>query len=105
MDELKESLYVNAINNLMKKIEYMQLCSDFDSGVIDDEEFKRELTENEGQYLIKLDRPFDKPTFLAINSIVDQLEFGHFVLSDIEELFSIEDKAMYRYMIENNNMN
>ncbi len=105
MDELKEKLYVTAINNLMKKNEFLLLCSDLDMKVINEEQFEEELTTNSGKYQIVLDQPFDKETFFAVNSIIDQLEFGDFNVSDIEELFSIKDKAMYKYMVENTNLN
>jgi hypothetical protein len=90
MEETKEMLYVTAIDNLMKKVAYLQSVIQAESGLITEEEHIKELEDNESEYIIRMDRPLDGGTMNAVNDIVPRLRARGLSASDVEEMFSIE---------------
>jgi len=84
----KEIFYITAVDNLLKKNDFLQLTIQLDQELISEEEFEEELQRNECKYLIKTNSAFDKNDFKVVTDIL--LKFDRkFTGDDASELFSI----------------
>ena len=97
LSEEKEELYLRALRNLYRKLDFIELNQSLDSEEITEEEFDRELEINEGNYLIPA--PKGKPTIQQIIQISDIIrKLGRekkISVDEVSDLFSLEmDKAM-----------
>lgn len=92
LSQEKEGLYLRIVKNLFRKNDFSELLQALEDGEITDEEYDRELEENEQKYLIPY--PKEKADFRQIAQIVDIVKkLGKekdFSVADISELFSLD---------------
>lgn len=93
----KEQLYVQALRNLFRKLDFIELNQSLDMEDISEEQYNRELEENEDNYLIPA--PVDKPSVQQIVQITDIVrKIGReskISVDEVSEIFSLNmDKAM-----------
>ena len=86
--QMKEKFYIQAIQNLYKKAEFLELSNEFDNDVISEEEFECELKLHKDKYLIKINPEFEKDSFPYIIEIVNHIK-RQFTHDEVSELFSI----------------
>ena len=96
LSEEKEDLYIRALRNLYRKLDFIELNQSLDMSDISETEFNHELESNEGKYLIPA--PTGKPTLQQIIQITDILKrIGrekNMSVDEVSEMFSLEmDKA------------
>ena len=96
LSEEKENLYLQALRNLYRKIDFIELSQALESEVISEEEFDRELEENEDRYLIP--SPTAAPTVqqvIQVAEIIKKLGREKCSVDEVSEVFSLDmDKAM-----------
>lgn len=97
LSEDKEVLYLQALRNLYRKIDFLELSQALESEDISEEEFDKELTNNEDRYLIP--SPTIVPTIQQIIQVTDIMKkLGrekHSSVDEVSEVFSLDmDKAM-----------
>lgn len=95
--EEKEDLYIRALRNLYRKLDFIELNQSLDMSDITEAEYDHELETNEDKYLIPA--PTGKPSLQQIIQITDILKrIGrekNMSVDDVSEMFSLEmDKAM-----------
>ena len=96
LSEEKENLYLQALRNLYRKIDFIELSQALESEEISEEEFDRELEENEDRYLIP--SPTVAPTLkqvIQVSEIMKKLGREKSSVDEVSEVFSLNmDKAM-----------
>jgi hypothetical protein len=97
LSEEKEELYLRALRNLYRRLDFIELNQSLESEEITEEEFDRELETNEANYLIPA--PEGKPTMQQIIQISDIIrKLGRekkISVDEVSDMFSLEmDKAM-----------
>lgn len=90
----KENYFVLAINNLVKKSDFLQLSLQHAERIISDEEFENELENNSDKYIIDLKEIEDNIDINIVSEIVAKLD-REFTIDEVCELFSI---APHRFM-------
>jgi hypothetical protein len=101
--ENKENFYNQAIINLIKKVDYLQLTMQYNSELINDEDFDNELDINEDKYLIKTNQDFKFSDFNLIIEILQKLN-KEFTTDEIAEMFSISIETVNKYVDNHNNI-
>ncbi len=94
---IKEGFYITAIDNLIKKNEYLQLTIQLDQELISEEDFENELEENEEKYLIKMNTQFSHDYFTYITEILPKLN-REFSSDDVSEMFSVPIDEVNSYL-------
>ena len=97
LSEDKENLYLQALRNLFRKIDFIELSQSLESDVINEEEFDKELAEHEERYLVP--SPTAEPTAQQVIQIADIIrKLGREKLcsvDEVSEVFSLDmNKAM-----------
>lgn len=96
LSEEKESLYLQALRNLYRKIDFIELSQALESEDISEEEFDKELEENEDRYLIP--SPTVVPTVkqvIQVSEIMKKLGREKSSVDEVSEVFSLDmDRAM-----------
>ena len=96
LSEEKENLYLQALRNLYRKIDFIELSQALESEDISEEEFDKELEENEDRYLIP--SPTVVPTVkqvIQVSEIMKKLGREKSSVDEVSEVFSLDmDKAM-----------
>lgn len=96
LSEEKESLYLQALRNLYRKIDFIELNQALESEDISEEEFDKELEENEDRYLIP--SPTVVPTVkqvIQVSEIMKKLGREKSSVDEVSEVFSLDmDRAM-----------
>ena len=97
LSEEKEELYLRALRNLYRKLDFMELNQSLDMSDITEAEYDEELETHEDKYLIPA--PSGAPTLQQIIQITDILKrLGRekkISVDEVSEMFSLEmDKAM-----------
>ena len=89
---IKQDLYVTALNNLLKKNNFLELHQQLLNNEITDEEFDSLLNDNPLKYTIQMNKSISTLEKNVIVQIISQIEsdIKEFSISDIEELFSIK---------------
>lgn len=85
---LREKYYVKAIDNLIKKNNFLQLSIEFDQEMISEEEFDYELEKNEDKYLIRIEEHFSPQDFKHVIEILHRLD-STLTSDQVAEIFSI----------------
>ena len=93
----KEEFYITAIDNLIKKNDYLQLTFQFDQDFISESEFDEELEKNQEKYLITMNPDFREDQFKIISDIIPKLK-RNFTGDEIAELFSIPIENVNSYI-------
>ncbi len=91
----KEKYYIIAIKNLIKKNEFLQLSLQVADKLVTEEEYEKELKENEDKYLISLNRvdnPFDID---VVCDIVKQVN-ASFTIDEVAEIFSLDANWLFQ---------
>ncbi len=93
----KERLYVQALRNLFRKIDFIELNQSLEMEDISEKEYDKELEENEDKYLIP--SPKEVPTVQQVIQVADIIKkLGRedkISVDEASELFSLEmGKAM-----------
>ena len=96
LSEEKEDLYLRALRNLYRKLDFIELNQSLDMSDISEAEYDKELESNEDKYLIP--SPTGKPSLQQIIQITDILKrLGrekNMSVDEVSEMFSLEmDKA------------
>jgi len=92
MGAKKEKLYVEALRNLYKRIDFLELNQALESKEIDEDQFEKELTINEDKYLIPFPekRP-DAIQVLLVSDIVQKIErVKEMTVDEASELFQLD---------------
>jgi hypothetical protein len=87
--KVKEALYLKAIDNLMKKNEFLQLMIALLQNQISEEEYEKELLGNKEKYFIELTAIRSPEDYTAIISICKNLK-GSITIDEISEIFGIK---------------
>lgn len=85
----KENLLIEAIQNLIKKNEFLQLNYRLADKQISDEEFDEELNINTDTYLIDMKELDDQKKLFVISSILNRIN-RNFTTHEVSELFAID---------------
>ena len=96
--ESKEELYITAIDNLLKKVDYLNLTIELDQELITEDEFDHELEKNEDNYLITVNQNFKPTDFDLVVSITNRLKNRKFSSDEISELFSIDIEKVEEFI-------
>jgi hypothetical protein len=89
----KESFYITAVANLMKKNEFLQLNNQLIAKTITEQEFENELRLNEEKYLITTNDKFDKLDMSVVRDILPRLN-GSFTTDEVADLFSVSNEKL-----------
>lgn len=97
LSEEKEELYLRALRNLYRKLDFIELNQSLDMSDITEDEYDHELETHEDKYLIPA--PTGAPSLQQIIQITDILKrLGRekdISVDEVSEMFSLEmDKAM-----------
>lgn len=88
----KEELYLRALTNLYRKLDFIELYQSLETEEITEEELNKELEDNEDAYLIP--HPEEKPNIQQAIQIVDIIKRIHRVdkmtVDEVSELFSLD---------------
>lgn len=89
---IKQELYVTAIVNLLKKVNFLELNQQLLNNEISDDEFDNLLTSESFKYTIQMNKTISPVEKNLIIQIISQIgsNIKEFSISDIEELFSIK---------------
>lgn len=88
----KENLYVKALRNLYKKVDFLELNQALESKQISDSDFDKELTDHEDKYLIPY--PEEKPDVLQVIMVSDIVKkigrVKDMTVDEASELFQLD---------------
>ena len=79
MNKRKEELYIIAIKNLVKEVNFLRLTDDLEKELISDDEFESELKDNSNKYVIDLLPLENKSDVDLIKDIINKI--GIFLIS------------------------
>jgi len=96
---VKENYYLIAINNLLKKSDFLQLSLQFAENGITEKDFETELETNSDKYLIDLHENHEQTDVNVISEIVEKLH-RDFTVDEISEIFSITPHCL-NYRLRN----
>ena len=92
----KEAYYILAINNLLKKNNYLSLIVQLSQEQISEDEYVKEIEENSDKYLLDIKYLDDPNDLKIINEIVKKIGVS-FSIDEVAEIFSLDSED-----IENN---
>lgn len=105
----KERLYITAISNLYKKVDYLQLTMQLDNELITEVEFDYELDTFENRYLISSNDNFKSDDFELAVSIANNVSQREFTSDELAEMFSIPlervNKFLHDYELKSKSLN
>lgn len=93
----KEDMYLLAISNILKQKDFLSLMYQLGTNQIDDEEFSREIEENENRYLITMNDSKSDDEMNIILEIINKLG-RKFSVEDISEIFSVDVSATEKFL-------
>jgi hypothetical protein len=93
----KEELYIRALRNLFRKLDFIELNQSLEMEDISEEDYDKELSENEKKYLIPA--PDVEPTVQQVIQIVDIIKRlgreNSMTVDEVSEMFSLNmDKSI-----------
>lgn len=91
--ERKEELFITALNNLLKRAEFLQLSAQLSSNELTEEEFDNEIESNPGKYVVNINYLENERDIEIISSIVQKLD-RPISMDDVAEIFSIEYNSL-----------
>lgn len=94
----KERLYITAISNLYKKVDYLQLTMQLDNELITEVEFDYELDTFENRYLISSNDNFKSDDFELAVSIANNVNQREFTSDELAEMFSIPMEHVNKFL-------
>ena len=90
MNKRKEELYIIAIKNLVKEVNFLRLTDDLEKELISDDEFESELKDNSNKYVIDLLPLENKSDVDLIKDIINKIGNNDYSVDDVGQLFSID---------------
>ena len=93
----KEKFYIIAIQNLIKQNKFLELYQQRDTDQISDDEFYRELEDNQDVYCVKIDQECSIENLKTVASIIEEIG-GEFNTCEVESMFSISHLEMTKYI-------
>lgn len=99
-NDLLVDLYIRAINNRTRELNYLKLYSQLLRGDISDNYFNEEIDKNEDDYIIPAGADADSGEIELALQIAPNLK-GIETVEDFMYLFSFNDKSVRKYMAEN----
>lgn len=97
----RESLWKRAVENLYRRINFLELNIDFLNEYINGDEFEEALTTREDEFVISFHDVKDTLEAEAIYDIVRALGKS-FDVHEVAELFGVEAKSLYAIQVESN---
>jgi hypothetical protein len=94
---LLEDNMIQAINNLLKKNEFLQVTLQLTENLITEEEYELEITSHPDKYIIdthELSNPF---TMNAIQAILRKIN-RNFTTDEVSEMFSVSPESIDKFM-------
>ncbi len=86
----KEILLINAVRNLIRKNNMIELRISLKNKIITQDDYELEINKNSDLYFFKLNESTPKYVILLAISLIKQLNFDHYTEREIAELFSIK---------------
>lgn len=99
-DNLLVDLYIRAINNRTRELNYLKLYSQLLRGDISDNYFNEEIDKNEDDYIIPAGADADSDEIELALQIAPNLKDIE-TIEDFMNLFSFNDKSIRKYMAQN----
>lgn len=96
----RENLYLTAISNLWKKIDYLQLSNQFDQDFIHEDEYIKELEMCESRYVITPNESFSFEDFHVAIEIANKITQRTFDEHEVAEMFSIPTEIIDNLVIQ-----
>lgn len=100
-NDLLVDLYIRAINNRTRELNYFKLYSQVLRGDISDNDFDKEVYKNEDDYITPVGADADSDEIELALQIAPNLK-GVETVEDFMYLFSFNDKSIQKYMSEKN---
>ncbi len=89
---IKEKYYIKGVGNLLKRANYLNLCIQLEQGLIEEDEFDKEIDDNPDQYVVDMSSVSNELDLFAIdeaaNSITSELNI-ELTKDDIEDIFGV----------------
>lgn len=98
MDRMSQ-LLIRAVNNRTRERNYFKLCNQLLDKEITDEEFEKEIDENEDNYVLSNNEEADMNDIEVALSLCDYLKDVKDV-DDMADLFSFSDNSIRKSLIE-----
>lgn len=98
MDRMSQ-LLIRAVNNRTRERNYFKLCNQLLDKEITDEEFEKEIDENEDNYVLSNNEEADMNDIEVALSLCDYLKDVKGV-DDMADLFSFSDNSIRKSLIE-----
>lgn len=99
-NDLLVDLYIRAINNRTRELNYLKLYSQLLRGDISDNYFNEEIDKNEDDYIIPAGSDADSDEIELALQIAPNIK-GVETVEDFMYLFSFSDKSVRKYMAQN----
>lgn len=99
-NDLLVDLYIRAINNRTRELNYLKLYSQLLRGDISNNYFNEEIDKNEDDYIIPAGADADSDEIELALQIAPNLKDIE-TIEDFMNLFSFNDKSIRKYMAEN----
>lgn len=84
----KEELFLTAIRNYYKINNFLKLTNQLSEKMINDDEYEKEIVENEDKYVVQMNKELDQQTLNIISRIVEKLGI-EYTVDEVAEIFSI----------------
>lgn len=91
----RESFWIRAVQNLYKRINFLQLNIDFLNEFISEEEFEIAISEQEDKYVITFKELRNHYEAQAINDIIQAIGLD-LATNEVAELFGVEPDSLYQ---------
>jgi hypothetical protein len=85
----KEDLFLTAIRNLRKKINFISLNNEYQNGDISEDEFEKELEVNQHKYVVNVSALKDKIDLEILQEIIPKID-DDITIDEAAEVFSID---------------
>lgn len=94
----KEYLYITAIENLLKRINFLELLQENSNKSITYEDFLNEIERNPKKYTIEIESNNNPNILKIISEIVSKIDpsIKELSTSDVSEMFSIQNDKLFK---------
>lgn len=99
-DDLFVDLYIRAINNRTRELNFFRLCSSMLRGDISNDDFNEEIYKNKDDYIAPAGVDADSDEIELALQIAPNIK-GVETVEDFMYLFSFSDKSVRKYMAQN----
>lgn len=97
----KEGYYILAINNLLKKNNYLSLIVQLSQEQISEDEYVKEIEENPDKYILDIKYLDDPNDLKIINEIVKKIGVS-FSIDEVAEIFSLDSEDLENNVLKIN---